>query len=54
MGVDLFNALGGLILLGDANIVTKSSMIATVRPEQSSVTSDPVLLKASGILKGFL
>jgi hypothetical protein len=55
MGVDLFDALGGSILLGDANIVTKSSVIATVRPEQSSVVLDsyPVLLKASGTLKGF-
>ena len=55
MGVDLFDALGGSILLGDANIVTKSSVIATVHPEQSSVALDsyPVLLKASGTLKDF-
>ena len=48
MGVDLFDALGGSIFLADANIVTKSSVIATVRPEQISVA-----LKASGTLKGF-
>ena len=56
MGVDLFDALGGSILLGDASIVTKSSMIATIHPDQSSVAleSYPVLLKASGTLKGFV
>ena len=56
MEVDFFDALGGSILLGDANIVTKSSVIATVRPEQSSVALDsyPVLLKVSGTLKDFL
>ena len=55
MGVDLFDALGGSILLADANIVTKSLVIATVRPEQSSVALDsyPVLLKTSGTLKGY-
>jgi hypothetical protein len=41
--------------LGDANIVTKSSVIATVLPGQSSIALDryPVPLEASGTFKGF-
>jgi len=55
MGVYLFDALGGSILLGDAQIVTASSEVTRVHPEQSFVAleSYPVLLKASGSLKGF-
>jgi len=56
MGVDLFDALGGSILLGDAKIVNKSLVIATVHSEQSSSVAlkcYPVLLKASGTLKDF-
>jgi len=55
MGVDLFDSLGGSILQDDAKIVTKSSVVTTVHPQQSSVAlgSYPVLLKASGTLKGF-
>ena len=53
MGVDLFDALGGSIILGDASIITKSSTIASVQADHSSVVLEnyTVSLKPSGTLK---
>ena len=59
MGVDLFDALGGSVHVGDAEIVCTPPVrqcISAVDTERSSVCLDnyPVLLKASGTLKGFV
>ena len=59
MGVDLFDALGGTVHVGDDQIVSTSHIgksISAVVSERSSVHLDdyPVLLKASGKLKGFV
>jgi hypothetical protein len=59
MGVDLFDALGGSVQVGDAEIVSTSPVcqsISAVVTDRSSICLDdyPVLLKTSGTLKGFV
>jgi hypothetical protein len=55
MGVDLFDALGGAVLLGDDRFVTAPVMSSTpVVTSSVKLTDYPVLLKSSGTLKGFV
>lgn len=59
MGVDLFDVLGGTVLLGDMRIVSKPASTADEFPEVGAVTAVslddyPMLLKATGTLKGFI
>jgi hypothetical protein len=59
MGVNLFDALGGSVQVGDAEIVSSPPVcqsISAVVTDRSSVCLDdyPILLKKSGTLKGFV
>ena len=59
MGVDLFDVLRGIVLLGDMRIVSKPDSTADAFPEVGAVTAGslddyPTLLKATGTLKGFI
>ncbi len=59
MGVDLFDAFRGTVMLGDWHIISQSAVADDVFPVVNTVTTVslddyPVLLKTSGMLKGFI